>query len=106
MNGYSEPATAMDIANLAKYNSEAEEIISQPNIRYLGVMMMKQQVEHACSKASAVRASLARLLPNIEDTKQSKRHLTLIISALPYRISGLTDVRQKQKSPSKYSKSS
>ena len=45
-------------------------ITSQPAIRYLGVMIdarlnFKQQIEHAVTKASAVRTVLSRLMPNV-----------------------------------------
>ncbi|GBP22398.1 hypothetical protein EVAR_11914_1 [Eumeta japonica] len=51
-------------------------MMSQPYIRYLGVMIdarlnFKQQVEHVSTKASAVRASLARLMPNVGGPKQT-----------------------------------
>ncbi|KAJ8936067.1 hypothetical protein NQ318_015603 [Aromia moschata] len=49
----------------------------------------KQQVEHVTAKASVVRASLARLMPNVGGPKQSRRLLlsSVVTSVLTYGIS-------------------
>ncbi|GBP05038.1 Retrovirus-related Pol polyprotein from type-1 retrotransposable element R1 [Eumeta japonica] len=82
-----------------------QEITSQPHIRYLGVKLdarlnFKQQVEHVCTKASAVRASLARLMPNVGGPKQSRRLLlsSVVTSVLTYGISIWADALEKQDS--------
>ncbi|GBP70973.1 Retrovirus-related Pol polyprotein from type-1 retrotransposable element R1 [Eumeta japonica] len=54
-----------------------QEIMSLPYIRYLGVMIdvrlnFKQQVEHVSTKASAVKTSLARLMPSVGGPMQRK----------------------------------
>ncbi|GBP21408.1 hypothetical protein EVAR_12009_1 [Eumeta japonica] len=64
-------------AETIKLQVGEQEITSQPYIRYLGVMIdarlnFKQQVEHVSTKASAVRTSLARLMPNSEDQSKAK----------------------------------
>lgn len=81
------------------------EIESQPFIRYLGVMLdarlnFKQQVEHVSAKASVVRASLARLMPNIGGPKQSRRLLlsSVVTSVLTYGISIWADALDLQES--------
>ena len=68
-------------------------ITSQPAIRYLGVMIdarldFKQQVEHAVTKASAVRTVLSRLMPNVGGPTQNRRVLlaSVVISAITYGI--------------------
>ncbi|GBP70071.1 Retrovirus-related Pol polyprotein from type-1 retrotransposable element R1 [Eumeta japonica] len=82
-----------------------QEITSQPHIRYLGVKLdarlnFKQQVEHVCTKASAVRASLARLMPNVGGPKQSRRLLlsSVVTSVLTYGISIWADALETQDS--------
>ncbi|GBP15362.1 Retrovirus-related Pol polyprotein from type-1 retrotransposable element R1 [Eumeta japonica] len=71
-----------------------QRIISQPFIRYLGVMIdarlsFKQQVEHDSAKASVVRTSLTRLMPNVGGPKQSRRQLlsSVVTSILTHGIS-------------------
>ncbi|XP_044581492.1 uncharacterized protein LOC123263037 [Cotesia glomerata] len=113
----------MDTVNLqlAKYKTEAvlitsrkametiklqvgeHEITSQPYIRYLGVMLdarlnFKQQDEHVTAKASVVRASLARLMPNFGGSKQSRRLLlsSVVTSVLTYGISIWADALETQ----------
>ncbi|GBP00324.1 hypothetical protein EVAR_913_1 [Eumeta japonica] len=76
-----------------------QEITSQPYIRYHRVMIyirlnFKQQIEYVSTKASAVRASLARLMPNVGAPKQSKR--LLLSSVLTYGISVWSDALQIQ----------
>ncbi|CAH2092422.1 unnamed protein product [Euphydryas editha] len=58
----------------------AHQIESQPSLRYLGVMIdarlnFKHHVQHVGTKASVVRASLSRLMPNIGGPKQKRREL-------------------------------
>ncbi|GBP72506.1 hypothetical protein EVAR_47084_1 [Eumeta japonica] len=72
-------------------------------IRYLGVMIdarlnFKQRVEHVSAKASVVRASLARLMPNVRGPKQSRRWLLLsvVTSILTYEISIWADALEIQ----------
>ncbi|GBP70548.1 Retrovirus-related Pol polyprotein from type-1 retrotransposable element R1 [Eumeta japonica] len=81
-------------AETIKLQVGEQEITSQPYIRYLGVMIdarlnFKQQVEHVSTKASAVRASLARLMPNVGGPKRSKILLlsSVVTSVLTYGIS-------------------
>ena len=71
------------------------KITSQPAIRYLGVMInvrlnFKQQVEHAVTKATAVRTVLSRLMSNVGGPKQKRRALlaSVVISvmALPSEL--------------------
>lgn len=69
------------------------ELTTQPYIRYLGVMIdsrlsFKKQVEYASAKASTVRATLCRLMPNIGGPKQRRRKLlsSVITSVLTYGI--------------------
>lgn len=88
-----------------KLNVGEHEIESQPSIRYLGVMIdarlnFKQQVEHVSAKASAVRASLARLMPNVGGPKQSRRLLlsSVVTSVLIYGISIWADALDAQES--------
>ncbi|GBP77203.1 hypothetical protein EVAR_48336_1 [Eumeta japonica] len=59
-----------------------QEITSKPFIRYLAVILdaplnFKQPVEHVSSKASVMKASLARSMPNVVVPKQSRRLLLL-----------------------------
>ncbi|XP_074106569.1 uncharacterized protein LOC141532222 [Cotesia typhae] len=71
-----------------------QEIILQPYIRYLGVMLharlnFNQQVDHVSVKASLIRVSLTRLMPNVGGPKQSRRLLlsSVVTSVLTYGIS-------------------
>ena len=80
-----------------------QEITSQPFIRYLGVMLdarlnFKQQVEHVCTKASAVRVSLSQLLPNVGGPKQIRRSLlsSVVTSVLTYGIAVWADALRIQ----------
>ena len=67
-------------------------ITSQPGLRFLGVMIearlnFKQQVEHAVTKASAVRTVLSRLMPNVGGPKQNRRALLAsVVSSITYGI--------------------
>ncbi|XP_046670510.1 uncharacterized protein LOC124360689 [Homalodisca vitripennis] len=63
----------------------------------------KQQVEHVSTKASAVRASLSRLVPNVGGLKQSRRKLLSLVvtSALTYGISIWADALEVQETRSK-----
>lgn len=79
------------------------EITSQPFIRYLGIMLdarlnFKQQVEHVSLKASVVRASLSRLMPNVGGPKYSRRMLlsSVVTSVLTYGISIWADALEVQ----------
>ncbi|GBO99933.1 Retrovirus-related Pol polyprotein from type-1 retrotransposable element R1 [Eumeta japonica] len=90
--------TSRKKAETIKLQVGEQEITSQPYIRYLGVMIdarldFKQQVEHVSTKASAVRASQARLMPNVGKPKQSKRLLlsSVVTSVLTYGISIWSD---------------
>ncbi|XP_014296545.1 uncharacterized protein LOC106693429 [Microplitis demolitor] len=58
----------------------------------------KQQVEHVCTKASVVRASLARLMPNVGGPKQSRKLLlsSVVTSVLTYGISIWADALETQ----------
>ena len=67
--------------------------LHMPAIRYLGVMIdawlnFKQQVEHAVTKASAVRTVLSSLMPNVGGPKQNGRALlaSVVISVITYGI--------------------
>jgi len=78
---------------IIKLKAGDDEITSQPYIRYLGVIIdarlnFKQQVEQVSSKASVVRASLARVMPNVGGPKQSRRLLlsSVVTSVLTYGI--------------------
>ena len=69
------------------------KITSQPAIRYLGVMIdarlnFKQQVEHAVTKATAVRTVLSRLMPNVGGPKQNRTALlaSVVTSVITYGI--------------------
>lgn len=91
MDGHGEPATATHKTETVLITSRKKvetvtievgehQITSQPYIRYLGVMLdarlnFKEQVEHVSAKASAVRVSLSRLMPNVGGPKQSRRLL-------------------------------
>ncbi|GBP79827.1 Putative 115 kDa protein in type-1 retrotransposable element R1DM [Eumeta japonica] len=97
--------TSRKKAETIKLQVGEQEITSQPYNRYLGVMIdarvnFKQQVEHVSAKSSAVRASLARLIPNVGGPKQSKRLLlsSVVTSVLTYGISIWSDVLEIQKS--------
>ncbi|XP_015118564.1 uncharacterized protein LOC107042167 [Diachasma alloeum] len=75
------------------------EIMSQPSLQYLGVMIdnrlsFKQQVECVSAKASGVRTVLSRLMPNIEGPKQKRRALlsSVVTSVLTYGIPIWADV--------------
>ncbi|GBP63021.1 hypothetical protein EVAR_43769_1 [Eumeta japonica] len=90
-------------AETIKLQVGEQEITSQPYIRYLGVMIdvrinFKQQVEHVSTKAIAVRAGLARLMPNVGGPKQSKRLLlsSVVTSVLTYGISLRVLAKEKQ----------
>ena len=68
-------------------------ITSLLTIRYLGVMIdarinFKQQVEHAVTKASAVRTILSRFMPNVGRPKQRRRALlaSVVTSVITYGI--------------------
>ena len=81
------------------------EITSQPFLRYLGVMIdarlnFKQQAEHVGAKASVVRATLARLMPNIGGPKQKRRALlsSVVTSVLTYGIPIWADALKIQQS--------
>ncbi|XP_046681618.1 uncharacterized protein LOC124368376 [Homalodisca vitripennis] len=58
----------------------------------------KQQVDHVSAKASVVRASLSRLMPNVGDPKQCRRSLlsSVVTSVLTYRISIWADALEVQ----------
>ncbi|GBP28855.1 hypothetical protein EVAR_24531_1 [Eumeta japonica] len=58
----------------------------------------KQQVDHVSAKASIVRASLARLMPNVGGLKQSRRLLlsSVVTSVLTYGISFWADALEIQ----------
>ena len=66
------------------------EITFLPALRYLGMMIgarlnFNQQVDHAVTKATAVRIVLSRLMPNVGGSKQNRRALlssvvTLVIT--------------------------
>ncbi|XP_015112259.1 uncharacterized protein LOC107037939 [Diachasma alloeum] len=60
----------------------------------------KQQAEHVAAKASGVRATLSRLMPNIGGPKQRRRALLLsvITSVLTYGIATWVDALQLQES--------
>lgn len=97
--------TSRKTAETMKLGVGEQEITSQPFIRYLGVMLdarlnFKQQVEHISAKASVVRASLARLMPNIGGPKQSRRLLlsSVVTSVLTYGISIWADALKSQES--------
>ncbi|XP_015121546.1 uncharacterized protein LOC107044256 [Diachasma alloeum] len=84
------------------------ELISQPYIRYLGVMIdarlsFKQQVEHITTKASEVRAALSRLMPNIGRPKQRRRASlsSVITSVLTYGIAVWAEALQLQQNQRK-----
>ena len=83
-------------------------ITSQPAIRYLGVMIdarldIKQQVEHAVTKASAVRTILSRLMPNVGGPKLNGRALlvSVVTSVITYGIAIWTGALQTQETPRK-----
>ncbi|GBP22496.1 hypothetical protein EVAR_78674_1 [Eumeta japonica] len=63
----------------------------------------KQQVEHVSAKASAVRASLARLMLNVGGSKQSKRLLlsSVVTSVLTYGTFIWSDALEIQKTSRK-----
>lgn len=68
-------------------------IISQPSIRYLGVLIdsrlsFKQHADHAASKARKVATTLARLMPNIGGPRQERRKLlaSVVTSVLTYGL--------------------
>lgn len=97
--------TSRKIVETIKLEVGGTEITSQPFIRYLGVMLdarlnFKQQVEHVSAKASVVRASLARLMPNVGGPKQSRRLLlsSVVTSVLTYGISTWADALELQES--------
>ena len=67
---------------------EQHKITSQPAIRYLGVIIdarfnFEQQVEHAVTKATAVRTVLSRLMLNIGEPKQNKSDIFLPVECPP-----------------------
>lgn len=97
--------TSRKVIETIKLKVGEQEITSQPYIRYLGVMLdarlnFKQQVEHVSAKASAVVASLARLMPNVGGPRQSRRLLlsSVVTSVLTYGISIWADALEKQES--------
>ena len=68
-------------------------ISSQPNVRYLGVMLdtrlnFKDHVQYAVANAARVANALARLMPNIGGTRQPRRKLLASVetSILTYGI--------------------
>ena len=82
---------------------EQHIITSQPAIRYLGVMIdarlnFKQQVEHAVTKASAVRTVLSWLMPNVGGPKHNRRALlaSVVTSVITYGIAIWTCALQTQ----------
>lgn len=65
-----------------KLNTRELAIAPRPYISYLGIMIdawlnFKQQVEHVCNKASAVRNHLSRLMPNVGRTIHKRKLQTL-----------------------------
>ena len=97
--------TSRQVMETIKLKVGEQEITSQPYIRYLGVMLdarlnFKPQVEHVSAKASVVRASLARLMPNVGGPKQSRRLLlsSVVTSVLTYGISIWADALETQES--------
>lgn len=97
--------TSRKVMETIKLKVGEQESTSQPYIRYLGVMLdarlnFKQQVEHVTAKASVVRASLARLMPNVGGPKQSRRLLlsSVVTSVLTYGISIWADTLEIQES--------
>lgn len=77
--------------NLAKNsthcNQERGGATSHPFIKYLGLnidnhLNFKQQVEHACTKASSVIAALSGLMLNVERQKWRALLASVIISVL------------------------
>ena len=68
-------------------------IISQPYIRYLGVMLdarltFKIHVEHVTEKATRVASMLSRLMPNTGGPQQARRKLlaSVVTSVIAYAI--------------------
>ncbi|XP_015112258.1 uncharacterized protein LOC107037938 [Diachasma alloeum] len=79
------------------------ELTSQPFIRYLGVMIdarlnFKQQAVNVGIKASGIRASESRLMPNVGGPKQRIRALlsSVVTSVLIYGIAIWADALQMQ----------
>ncbi|KMQ82650.1 reverse transcriptase [Lasius niger] len=62
-------------------------------------LSFKQQVEHVSIKASAVRADLSRLMPNVGGPKQRRSALlaSVVTSVLTYGIAIWSDTLQTQK---------
>ncbi|XP_026471518.1 uncharacterized protein LOC113375787 [Ctenocephalides felis] len=82
-----------------------QEIISQPYIQYLGVMLdarlnFRQHLKQVSDKASVVRTCLSRLMPNIGGPKQSRRLtlLSVVASVLTYGIPIWADALELQES--------
>ena len=97
--------TSRKVVETIKLKVGGQEIVSQPYIRYLGVMLdarlnFKRQVEHVSAKASVVRTSLARLMPNVGGPKQSRRLVlsSVVASVLTYGISIWADALKLQES--------
>ena len=68
-------------------------ITSQPNVKYLGVMLntrlnFKAHVQYAAAKAARVANALTRLMPNIGGPRQPRRKLlaSVVTSILTYGI--------------------
>ena len=81
------------------------ELTSLPSIRYLGVIIdarlnFKKQSEYASNKASIIRSTLSRLMPNVGGPKQARRVLlsSVITSVLMYGIVTWADALKTQES--------
>jgi hypothetical protein len=81
----------------------AQKIVSQPNIKYLGVVIdsrlsYKAHIITASEKASKVNAALSRIMPNTRGARQSKRALlaNVVRSTLMYGAPIFADSMKKE----------